>query len=646
VNSLYNAGGGAEERYRTLVNAITDYAIYMLDPAGTIVSWNAGAAALKGYTETEILGAHFSRFYTPEDRQQGLPELALRTAAEEGRFEKEGWRVRKDGSRFWANVVIDPIRDRAGNLTGFAKVTRDLTERKAAEERARKAEQQFRLLVEGVTDYAIYLMDLEGRVSSWNAGAQAIKGYLPEEIIGSHYSRFFQDEDIASGKPQKALEIAARDGRFESEGWRVRKDGTRFWANAIIDAIRDENGELIGFAKITRDISDKREAQRALELAREELFQAQKMEAIGQLTGGVAHDFNNLLMAIQGSLELLKKRIAPSSDSAALLDNAYQAIQRGASLTQRMLAFSRKQELRFEAVDLLQLVHSMTDMLQRSIGPTIVVETHFPLNLPQVWTDPNQLASAILNLAINARDAMPEGGTLSLGARLERYAYIRHADLKHEEFVCLYVRDTGQGMDQETLQQAMTPFFTTKGIGKGTGLGLPMVQGLMAQSHGKLTLTSEIGQGTTAELWLPVAVADREPDTQEVSQSAPTSTRSLTVLAVDDDPLVLMNTVMMLEDMGHMVVEANSGTQALGILDQQDVDMVITDQAMPRMTGIQLAAQIEERWPDVPIIIATGYAELPKDANMLHLVRLTKPFTESQLAVAVGDAVQRRSAKK
>jgi PAS domain S-box-containing protein len=643
LNSVYNAGGSAEDRYRTLVNAITDYAIYMLDPAGTIVSWNAGAAALKGYTEAEILGEHFSRFYTPEDRQKGSPEFALKTAAEEGRFEKEGWRIRKDGSRFWANVVIDPIRDKAGTLTGFAKGTRALTERRAAEERARKAEEQFRLLVQGVTDYAIYLMDLEGQVSSWNAGAQAIKGYLPDEIIGSHYSRFFEDEDVASGKPQKALEHAAREGRFESEGWRVRKDGTRFWANAIIDAIRNENGDLIGFAKITRDITDKREAHRALELAREELFQAQKMEAIGQLTGGVAHDFNNLLMAIQGSLELLKKRIPRSSDSKALLDNAYQAIQRGASLTQRMLAFSRKQELRFEPVDLLQLVHGMTEMLQRSIGPTIVVETHFPLDLPEVWTDPNQLASAILNLAINARDAMPKGGTLSIGARVEPYAHFQHTDLRRGEFVCLYVQDTGQGMDQETLQQAVTPFFTTKGVGKGTGLGLPMVQGLMAQSNGKLTLKSELGQGTTAELWLPVAAAGQERETPETSQADHAPPRSMTVLAVDDDPLVLMNTVMMLEDMGHTVVEANSATQALGILDQQDIDMVITDQAMPRMTGIQLAAHIEERRSDLPIIIATGYAELPKDANMLHLVRLAKPFTENQLAAAVGEAVRRKA---
>jgi PAS domain S-box-containing protein len=646
LNHIYSSGGGAEERYRTLVNAITDYAIYMLDPAGTVVSWNAGAAALKGYTEAEILGEHFSRFYTPEDRDKGLPALALRTAANEGRFEREGWRVRKDGSRFWAHVIIDPIRDKAGTLTGYAKVTRDLTERHAAEERARRAEEQFRLLVQGVTDYAIYLMDVEGQVSSWNAGAQRIKGYLPDEIIGSHYSRFFEEEDVANGKPHRALEIAAREGRFESEGWRVRKDGTRFWANAVIDAIRNEAGELIGFAKITRDITDKREAQQELELAREELFQAQKMEAIGQLTGGIAHDFNNLLMAIQGSLELLKKRIPQSSDSTALLNNAYQAIQRGASLTQRMLAFSRKQDLRFEAVDLMALIHGMTDMLQRSIGPEVIIETHFPLSLPEVWTDPNQLANAVLNLTINARDAMPKGGRLAMGARIVANARAQHADLQSGEFVCFYVQDTGQGMDPDTLANAITPFFTTKGIGKGTGLGLPMVQGLMAQSHGKLVLASEVGKGTTAELWLPVADGKAVTEVENEPVATREENKAMVVLAVDDDPLVLMNTVMMLEDMGHTVLEANSAIQALSMLDERDVDMVITDQAMPRMTGIQLAAQIEERLPDVPVIIATGYAELPKDANMLHLVRLSKPFTENQLVVAIQQAVQRRATNR
>ena len=289
-----------DDRYRLLVDAITDYAIYMLDRDGFVTSWNAGAQRFKGYTPSEILGEHFSRFYTEEERAAGTPARALRTAAGEGRFEQEGWRVRKDGTHFWAHVIIDPVRSPSGELVGFAKITRDLTERRKAEESLRRSEEQFRRLVQGVTDYAIYMLTPTGEVSSWNAGAARIKGYAPDEIIGEHFSRFYTDEDRSTGEPAKALALAATSGRFEKEGWRVRKDGSRFWAHVVIDPIRDDEGQVIGFAKVTRDITERKESQRALEEAREALFQSQKMEAIGQLTGGIAHDFNNLLMAVLG----------------------------------------------------------------------------------------------------------------------------------------------------------------------------------------------------------------------------------------------------------------------------------------------------------------------------------------------------------
>ncbi|MCJ8056163.1 PAS domain S-box protein [Shinella curvata] len=639
------AGG---DRYKLLVDAITDYAIYMLDRQGNIVSWNSGASRFKGYEAHEVLNTHFSRFYRPADRESGLPLVALSNAAETGRFEGEGWRVRKDGSEFWAHVIIDPIRDDAGDLIGFAKITRDLTERKQAEEQLRKTEQQFRLLVQGVTDYAIYMMDADGRVSSWNSGAERIKGYRPDEIIGRHFSSFFPELDRLAGAPEQALEAARRDGRYESEGWRLRKDGTRFWANAIIDAIRGDDGSLIGFAKITRDITEKRDAQQALELAREELFQAQKMEALGQLTGGIAHDFNNLLMAVQASLDLLKRRISPTPEAQSLIDNALQATRRGASLTQRLLAFSRRQELDLASIDLWGLIRGMTDMLQRSIGPAVIVETHFPLSLPSVWTDPNQMVNALLNLAINARDAMPEGGRLLIGARLEADAGKVHPELREKAYLCVYIQDEGHGMDPDTLRNAISPFFTTKGIGKGTGLGLSMVQGLMAQSNGKLVLHSTEGVGTTAELWLPVAEAVPEGKQEEPSAPPPfpNNIGALCVLAVDDDPLVLMNTVMMLEDMGHTVCEAGSGTKALAFLAERTIDLIVTDQAMPQMTGSQLADIVRERWPGIPIVLATGYSELPPEART-DLLRLSKPFGERQLEDIIkramsGDAHQPR----
>ena len=632
-----------EDKYKVLVDAITDYAIYMLDAKGNIVSWNAGASRYKGYTADEVIGTHFSRFYLTVDQDDGLPGRALEQAAEEGRFEGEGWRVRKDGSEFWAHIVIDPIRDRNDDLIGFANITRDLTESKRADERLRKAEQQFRLLVQGVTDYALYMMDPKGNVSSWNAGAEHIKGYRPEEVIGQHFSRFFPEQDRLDGLPDHALETARREGRYESEGWRLRKDGTRFWANAIIDAIRNENGELIGFAKVTRDITEKRQAQEALELAKEELFQAQKMEALGQLTGGVAHDFNNLLMAIQASLELLKRRVFLTTEAQSLVDNALQATQRGASLTQRLLAFSRRQELNFEPVDLRTLIHGISDMLQRSIGPAVVIETNFPPDLPAVLTDPNQMTNALINLAINARDAMPEGGRLLVGARLETEGMSRHPELQEKAHLCLYVKDEGHGMDSETLRNAPSPFFTTKGIGKGTGLGLSMVQGLMAQSHGKLVLHSQPKGGTTAELWLPVAEMEKnEAHNVPATFPPPSTAKTLSVVAVDDDPLVLMNTVMMLEDMGHTVFEAGSAAKALAFLADHAIDLIVTDQAMPQMTGSQLADIVHQRWPHIPIILATGYSELPPEARV-DLLRLSKPFGEHQLEEAVQRAMNSAS---
>jgi len=247
-----------DERYRILIEAVTDYAIYMLDRDGIVTSWNPGAQRFKGYKPHEIIGQHFSRFYSPEDNESGLPVRALQTAAREGKFESEGWRVRKDGTRFWAYVVIDPIRSSSGEVIGYAKITRDLTERRAAEETLRQSQEQFRLLVQGVTDYAIYMFDVNGNVSNWNPGAQRIKGYLPREIIGVHFSKFYTEEDRATGEPAKALKTVERDGRFEKEGWRVRKDGTRFWAHVVIDAIRGDDGGLVGFAKITRAITERK----------------------------------------------------------------------------------------------------------------------------------------------------------------------------------------------------------------------------------------------------------------------------------------------------------------------------------------------------------------------------------------------------
>jgi PAS domain S-box-containing protein len=626
-------------RFRMLIDAVTDYAIYMLDPEGVVSSWNSGAQLLKGYREPEILGEHFSRFYTEADRAAGLPQRALEIAAREGKFEDEGWRCRKDGTQFWALVAIDPIHDASGRLVGYAKITRDLTERKRAEESLRQSEQQFRLLVQGVTDYAIYMLDPNGQVASWNAGAERIKGYRPDQIIGEHFSRFYTEEDRRAGIPQKALEIAAREGRFEKEGWRVRRDGSKFFANIVIDVIRAPDGTILGFAKITRDITERRESDRALQEAREALFQSQKMDAVGQLTGGVAHDFNNLLMAVMGSLELLRKRLPDDPKMMRLLDNAIQGAQRGAGLTQRMLAFARRQELKPVALDLFKLVRDMADLLRSSLGPSIELEMDFSESLHKIMADPNQLELAILNLAVNARDAMPKGGSIFFSAREENV--LSAPDLKDGRYVCLSVKDEGSGMNETTLVRAMEPFFTTKGVGKGTGLGLSMVHGMTQQSGGKLQLKSKVGKGTIAELWLPVAAAGADLKQEQADNTAVARDKPMVVLAVDDDSLVLLNTAAMLEDLGHTVLEATSAKKALEILRRESrIDLVITDQAMPVMTGSDLAAVIRAERPDLPIILATGFAELPPGADE-GLPKLAKPFRQQQLAEVIAKTVAR-----
>ncbi|HEX7790990.1 MAG TPA: PAS domain S-box protein [Afipia sp.] len=635
TSNRFDASLSQDGRYRLLIEAVTDYAIYMLDSEGRVTSWNPGAQRFKGYTASEIIGRHFSEFYVEEDRKAGLPAHALATSAREGKFENEGWRVRKDGSRFWAHVVIDPIYSPDRQLVGFAKITRDLTERKAAERRLKQNEEQFRLLVQGVTDYALYMLDPKGFVSSWNVGAERIKQYRADEIIGQHFSKFYSESDREKGEPQNALDTALREGRFEKEGWRIRKDGTQFWANIIIDPIRDETGTLIGFAKITRDITERQETQKALEQAREALAHSQKMDAIGQLTGGIAHDFNNLLMVILGSLELVRKRLPDDERIATLISNAAQAAQRGAALTQRMLAFARRQDLDLKPVDVPGLVRGMTDLLQRSLGPSIPIETHFPLKLNPVHADANQLEMALLNLAVNARDAMPGGGNLVIAAREEIVKGRSNGKLKAGRYVCLSVKDTGEGMDRATLGRAMEPFFTTKGVGRGTGLGLSMVHGMTEQSGGRFVLKSRKDEGTTAEIWLPVTKGVIPAESDRFIRDDVQPTRPLVVLAVDDDGLVLMNTTVMLRDMGHTVFEATSGNQALEILRrEQSVDLVITDHAMPKMTGVQLAAAIKAERPGLPIILATGYAELPS-GEVADLPKLGKPFRQQDLMQAV-----------
>ncbi|MBD9504842.1 PAS domain S-box protein [Pseudomonas sp. PDM23] len=625
-----------DARYRLLVEAVTDYAIYMLDPDGRVSSWSSGAQRLKGYAADEILGEHFSRFYTPADREAGLPELALGEAARVGRFESEGWRLHRDGSSFWAHVVIDAIRDVSGELLGFAKITRDRTEQHETEQALRRSEQHFRLLVNGVTDYALYMLDPEGNVTSWNSGAERIKGYHPEEIIGRRFDCFYCDEDRQGGVPETSLSTALAEGRYEEERLQMRKDGSRFWANIVIDPVFDDAGKLLGFAKITRDITDKRRAQEELERARDELIQSQKMESLGQLTGGVAHDFNNLLTVILGGLQLLERQLPRDNEKVQnIWRNALEATRRGAQLTQRMLAFARKQRLFPQPIQLPALLQDMSELLVSSLGPTISLETRFPLQLDCVMSDQNQLELAIINLATNARDAMPGGGSITFSARNAQVGPRQGGKLAPGEYVCLAMTDSGLGMDEDTLRRAAEPFFTTKPTGKGTGLGLSIVHGLAQQQGGALLLRSTPGQGTTAEIWLPAVKTKAElvAESTELPPDAvgePLEPLGLRVLVVDDDALVLAGTSALLADLGCQVARTDSARAALQWLEQSDFDLMITDFAMPDMDGMLLIQQVRQSYPALTCVLTTGYAGR-LDTLADSVVRLPKPFDRDQL---------------
>jgi PAS domain S-box-containing protein len=630
-------------KFELLVQSVTDYAIYMLDPEGRVTSWNAGARRFKGYEPEEIIGEHFSRFYTPEEQERDIPKIALQTAEREGRFEAEGWRVRKDGSWFWANVVIDPIRDPAGTLIGFAKVTRDLTDRRAAEEELRQSEERFRLLVQSVTDYAIYMLDPDGRVSSWNAGAERFKGYTADEILGQHFSRFYLEEDREAGVPRTALETAEREGRFEAEGWRVRKDGSRFWASVIIDPIRNEGGPLLGFAKVTRDLSEKR----AIE---EQLRQSQKMEAVGQLTGGLAHDFNNLLTGISGSLEMMQIRIAQgrSAEFDRYLMAAQGAVKRASALTHRLLAFSRRQTLDPKPTNVNRLLGGIEELVRRTVGPGIEVEVVGASGLWPTLIDPNQLENAILNLCINARDAMPDGGKLTIETANkwldERAA--RQQDLPVGQYVSVCVTDTGTGMTPEVIAKAFDPFFTTKPLGEGTGLGLSMIYGFARQSGGQVRIYSEMGQGTTMCLYLPRHDEDAVSDEEDMisSPSEPLGDGEV-VLVIDDEPTIRMLVAEVLAESGYAVIEAPDGAAGLRVLESNArIDLLITDVGLPGgMNGRQVADAARVSRPDLKVLFITGYAEnavIGRGRLENGMFVLTKPFQMEVLASRIREIIE------
>ena len=489
-----------------------------------------------------------------------------------------------------------------------------------------ESERNFRLLVENVVDYALYMLDPTGIVTSWNIGGERIKGYSPEEIVGRHFSCFYTEADRANGKPAVALGIALNQGRYEEEGWRVRKDGTYFWASVVIDPIR-EGGRLVGFAKITRDITERREAQLKLEHVQAQLAESQKLEALGQLTGGVAHDFNNLLMIISGSLYALKKGVDNDPKRQRALAAIETAAKRGAALTSQLLTFARRQSVNPEPIRVAERIEAVREMLDTGVGAT--VSLHFDLDRDAwpVVVDVAEFETALLNLVINARDAMPGGGVITVSARNQTLNDDAHVG----DYVAVSVEDPGVGIAPDLVSRIFDPFFTTKPVGKGIGLGLSQVHGFAHQAGGTVKVVSEIGKGTKITILLP-----RQDVTTAADESHGVETGgSGTVLLVEDNPDVAVVSASLLEQLGYTVRWVSDADAALIEIERNAIDLVFSDIVMPgRMDGLALARHLKASRPGLPILLATGYSDAAADVRGDFPI-LRKPYEIRQLGQAI-----------
>ena len=506
----------------------------------------------------------------------------------------------------------------------------------------------YQRLVNSIVDYAVFMLDADGNVATWNPGAERAKGYKKREIIGQHFSKFYTPEDLENDVPAKALQEAREKGRFSAEGWRLRKDGSRFWAMVVIDPIR-EGDEIVGFAKVTRDLTERREAQLQLEASQQALFQSQKMEAVGQLTGGLAHDFNNLLTGITGSLDLMKARLAQGriGELERYITAAQGAASRAASLTHRLLAFARRQTLEPKPVNANKLVSGMEELIRRTVGTSVQIETVLAAGLWQCFCDGNQLENAILNLCINARDAMPDGGRVTIETANtwvdERTAAER--DMPSGQYIAICVTDTGKGMSPDVIARAFDPFFTTKPVGKGTGLGLSMIYGFARQSQGQVRIYSEVGKGTTVKIYLPRYRGKAEVEQTEESVELPRAEAGETVLVVDDEPTVRMLVGDTLSELGYKGIEAADAASGLKVLESDvKIDLLITDVGLPGgMDGKELADKAREHRPDLKVLFITGYAENATISSGrldpgMHL--LSKPFPMDKLAMKIRTIIE------
>lgn len=621
-----------EKRFRQLIENVTDYSILILDQNGCVTTWNAGAEGLLGYTSSEILAKHFSAFYSEDDKRRRLPEELLRQAAASGRAETEGWRLRKDGQKFWANVIITALRDEAGVSYGFGEVARDFTERKRAEEALWINQRIFQTSLD-----LIAVTDRKGTFTHVSPSSAIIVGYEPEEMVGRSAGEFIYPEDLENtrvqmrsarraGTPQNfECRYAHRNGRAVTVAW------TGVWSEP------EQRHFFIG-----RDVTEAKRQAKAL-------AQSQKMEAVGQLTGGLAHDLNNLLGIVIGNLDLIQEELPEEHAVQQFAKDAVDACLRGANLNKSLLAFSRRQDLHPQRVEMNATVTGMAAMLRHVIGERIVIDVAIHDTAWPVRVDLSQLESTILNLAINSRDAMPDGGRLFLetsNAVLDAAYAIENRDVVPGEYAVIAISDTGSGMTAETLARVFEPFFTTKEVGKGTGLGLSMVHGFIKQSSGHIKIYSEPGRGTTVRLYLPRDRGGTDADTAEKGVENKSAGGGETVLLVEDNEALRRVAAAKVLKLGYRVIEASNSTDALRVIeDGIHPDLLFTDVVMAgALDGIELATEASRRLPSLKILLTSGFTERRASSGSdreLSWPLLSKPYRSTELAQALRRALDR-----
>jgi PAS domain S-box-containing protein len=664
----------AEQRLTLAVEAVTHYAILMLDPAGRVTSWNAGAERIKGYKDNEIIGQHFSCFYTEESQADGEPQRVLDTAKSEGRFEGEGWRVRKDGSLFWASVVINAICTPGGELLGYGKVTRDLTERrqaqqaltdanlelearvqertqslvaltgrleteiqerKTAEETRREAAELLRATFDA-SPFPIIITGDKGNTLMFNKAGEATFGYTEAEVIAAGPGLLVPD---GGEEAFDRIRTASRSGPMKVDLPVPHKDGRLLELRLSVTPILRADGTARATVTTIEDLTHKN-------LVEAQMRQSQKMEAIGTLTGGMAHDFNNLLGIIIGNLDLLRDGRPDDAELAELGGEALDAAMRGAELTRSLLAFARRQPLRPRRVDLDVVIGSLVKLLSRMLGEHVEITLNFAEDICGIVADPARLEATLTNLATNARDAMPRGGKLTIATshkHLDTEYAATNPDVSPGDYAVIEITDTGEGMPPDIKSRIFEPFFTTKSE-RGTGLGLSMVFGFMKQSGGHISVYSEVGVGTTFRLYFPCSHIPEEGDIDLRSDSS-LSGKGETILAVEDSIPLRRIVVRQLHGLGYTVLEAGNGAEALAILETETVDLLFTDVVMPGgIDGFELAASAVQRWPGIKVILTSGFPQtrFVDEIEPHAFPLLSKPYRKGNLAQLIRSVLDGR----